>query len=795
MNKLLFFLPVFIFFSCSEKSSGDGDIDISFENRTCFVDDSIRAIVDSVYNSLSPDERAAQIHGIRPALIVENGKLSLAKCRKLIPYGVGHISQFACMQDLKENELRDFTADLQAYLLNETRSKIPAIFHEEAITGFAAKGATVFPQQLGVACTWNPSLVREKNEMVREAMRSCGSTMALSPMVDVIRTQHFNRVEESYGEDAYLSAAFAVDFVKGLQGDDLTTGVAACSKHFLGYGGGSNNPTKVLIEEILLPHEAAIRCADLKTVMTGYHKYNGVNAVANIYFIKDILRNYLDFDGVMVSDYFAIASSKKKDDYDYITERAVQALSAGTDIELCDGIAYPVLPDLIKQGKVNEKDFENAVKRSLALKVRLGLFSPNNELYDKGNISLDSPESRNIAYELASQSVVLLKNNGILPLKESHSKIALVGPNANSFWAMTGDYTYQSMYAFFQGGKIDPTSPKIYTFKEGLERIVKSPFILRYEKGCDWSNSDEWGIDKISDGDSRIAGLQKMLVSSSDKVDRNAAFNICNKSDVIIAAMGENATLCGEGRIRKGIRLPGDQEKFVEDLISTGTPVILVVFGGRAQVLSEKIRNGAMAILSAWYPGEEGGNAVADIIMGKKSPSGKLCVSYPSDESREPLCYNYGEPVSERVAYPFGHGLSYSNFKYTLKDCTTKAELGNDIIRIAVEITNDGDYDASEVVQLYVSPDFQTDKFRPIQLKGFTRVDLMKKESKVITFKLKPEMMEYYDDGKWVSEPGNFIFKIGSSSVDIRCNIPVSIVGEKSLTDNRRVIFSSVTIK
>ena len=253
--------------------------------------------VDTLYSRMTQAERVAQLYGIRPKEIMEDGKLSLEKCKEKIPDGIGHICQYACALDMEPNELRDFVRDLQNYLIHETPSGIPAIFHEEAITGLAAKGATVYPQQLGIACTWNPELATVKTEQTAEVMRSVGATLALSPMVDLIRTAHWPRIEESYGEDGYLSAAMGVAFVEGLQKKGLKNGVAACTKHFLGYGGGSSLSWKEIYEEVLLPHEAMIRQAGCKVLMTSYGRFRSEQAVSSDTLLNKILRGYLGFDG------------------------------------------------------------------------------------------------------------------------------------------------------------------------------------------------------------------------------------------------------------------------------------------------------------------------------------------------------------------------------------------------------------------------------------------------------------------------------------------------------------------
>jgi len=747
-----------------------------------------RKIVDELYSRMTPEEKVAQLTGIRSSDLTENGKLSLAKCREKIPNGIGHICQYACALDMNPNELREFVKELQHYLMTETKSGIPAIFHEEAITGVAAKGATIYPQQLGVACTWNPQLAALKTEQTAEAMRAIGGTLALSPMVDIIRSAHWPRIEESYGEDGYLSARMGVAFVEGLQKKGLKYGAAACSKHFLGYGGGSELSNKELMEEIIFPHEAMIRQAGSKVVMTSYHKFRGVNTVSNDTLLKVILRKYLQFDGIVVSDYSAVSRQWTGRTPELLKQRGVEAINAGNELEFSEGMSYKYLPEAMKEGTVTAKRFEEAVKRALTLKVNLGILGKNAPLYAEGNIDIDKPEWRKTAYELACQSAVLLKNNGVLPLSAKNKKIALVGPNANTFWCMLGDYTYQSMYSFWWGGKIDPNSPKIVGVKEALERKLAPGTTLRYERGCDWSAGNEANVITSGDGDPRTKALKMILMATVDSTNRNKAIELGTNSDVIVAAMGENPTLCGEGRERKGIRLPGEQEKFVKELIATGKPVVLVIFGGRPQVIDE-IANGCAAILQAWYPGEEGGNAVADLLLGNVNPSGKLSVSYPKTEAKGQICYNNGTATAELVSYPFGFGLSYTNYQYSDIKAPATASTATPRIAVSCVVKNNGSKAGEEVVQLYVSPKGNL-PLKPIQLKGFTRVSLKPGESKRVTFEVSPEQFAHYNNAQWTIEPGAYELKIGASSADIRLSQTVKLTGKPVSMERKSVFFS-----
>ena len=771
---------LFILFFFFQFLGGFGQPNSSNKSLT---DPEIKKQVDELYNKMTLEEKVAQLYGIRPTDVMENGKFSIEKCRENIPNGIGHICQYACGVDMVPNELRDFVRDIQNFLIKETPSGIPAVFHEEAITGVAAKGATIYPQQLGVACTWNPILAKLKTEQSALAMRAIGGSLALSPMVDIIRSAHWSRIEESYGEDSYLSAAMGVAFVRGLQGTNLNNGVAACSKHFLGYGGGSSLSWKEIYEEVLMPHEAIIKEAGSKVIMTSYGRFRSEQAVSSDTLLNQILRKYLQFDGIVVSDYGAVTYSAESEEM--MKQRAVEAINGGNDLEFPSGSSYIFLPELIKQGLVTEARLEEAVKRALTLKAQLGILSKNAYLYADGNLDIDKPEWRKTSYELAAQSIVMLKNNGLLPLTGKHKKIALVGPNANTYWCMLGDYTYQSMWAFWWGGKVDPNNPKIVGVREALQNKIDKSISLGYERGCDWSATKESSI--IREGDPRTQRLKMMLMETSDITNWKNAIQLAEGSDVIIAALGENPTLCGEARERKGIRLPGDQERFLKELIATGKPVILVLFGGRPQVIDE-VEEGCAAILQAWYPGEEGGNAVADILLGNVNPSGKLCVSYPKTEAKEQFCYNNGL-ASENVSYTFGFGLSYTSFEYSNLNIPIVTKTNAENIEVTFNVKNTGKREGTEIVQLYLSP-INKQALKPIQLKGFNRVTLKPGETKKVTFKVSPQQMAYYLDNLWTIDAGEYEIKIGASSADIRLKKIFKLTGEQLKMERRSVLFS-----
>ena len=831
--------------------------------------------VDELYDRMSQEERIAQLRSMyMDDLFDEAGQLDTAKCHEMIPNGIGHFSQFCLQQPRDPNDVRDRVAAVQQWLKENTPSGIPALFHEEVLSGINTLGATIYPQQIGQACSFNTELAELKTRQTSTALRKMGGVLALSPMVDVCRIPSFNRLEESYGEDGYLSAAMGVAFVKGLQQGDLKKGVGACSKHYLGYGGGGDADEKVLMEEILMPHEAMIRLAGSKCLMPGYHAMRReegrgknealdlwslategtqesadakemVNCVANSWILQDILRNYLGFDGMVVSDYTAIDqlpapvnhihesdnstaandSASVDGGFPAVIQKAAAAINAGNDVDFPFGANYEHLQQAIDQGLVGSEAFERAVKDVLRFKLRAGFFDNDAYLYSTEHIVLDTPEERQTAYNIATQSVVLLENNDILPLsnlksKTSNLNILLTGPNANSIWAMCGDYTYPAMSYFWK--KVDYTSekPHIVTLLEGMKNCLNdqttntptAPFNLLYSRGCDWTEEIE--TDFIKGGDARAWEYEILhrKVHSGEKADKAEALAMARQADVIIAAVGENVMLCGENRDRKGLRLPGSQEQYVEELIKTGKPVVLVMFGGRAQVVSGLAEKCA-AVIQAWYPGEEGGNAVADILFGKVSPSAKLSVSYPNAETYEPLCYNNPAEMADskssdsklsnckssnsKFSWPFGYGLSDTTFEYGNLKADKEAMTTDQDINLSFEVKNTGKTAADEVVQIYLAPASVQQPIRPIQLQGFARVSLQPGESKTVEATLYTEQFGYYtheDQRRWNVAPGEYIVKIGASSQDIRLQQTIALKGNLVQKPLREFYFSKTKV-
>ena len=777
--------------------------------------------INELYERMSQEERIAQLRSMyMDDLFDQQGRLDTNQCRKLIPNGIGHFSQYASQKQMDPNVLRDRVAAVQEWLMTKTPNGIPALFHEEVLSGINTRGATIYPQQIGQACSFNPELAEVKTRQTATAMRKMGGVLSLSPMVDVCRNPSFNRVEESYGEDAYLSAAMGVAFVRGLQQGDLREGVGACSKHYLGYGGGGDAPEKELMEDILMPHEAMIRLAESRCVMPGYHAMANapVTCVADSTILNDILRGYLGFDGMVVSDYTAIDQlpAKSQEPKAKSIEQAAAAINGGCDVDFPFGANFQYLQEAIDQGLVKPEVLERAVKNVLRYKYRCGFFDKKPYLYAKGDIKLDTPEERQTSYEIATQSIVLLQNDSnLLPLNSpssllsplSSKKIFLTGPNANTMWAMCGDYSFPAMTYFWKKVETDLDHPHVITLLEGMRDRLPEGDTLLYSRGCDWTEEIETKFSHVGDKRSWEYPLLHRKVDSGEEANREEALAMADSADVIIAAVGENVMLCGENRDRQGLRLPGLQEEYVEALLATGKPVVLVVFGGRAQVIS-RIADRCAAVIQAWYPGEEGGHAVADILFGNVSPSAKLAVSYPSEEIYTPICYSYPPTsnlsplTSGKLQWPFGHGLSYTTFEYKHLAVEDGIRTNEPFVNVSFEVKNTGKVSATEIAQIYISPAPDSplsSHLSPLKLQGFARVSLEPRQSKTVRVKLYTEQLGFYSregaERRWNILPGKYLVKVGASSADIRLEDQVTLVGDTIHKPLREQYLSDITVE
>ncbi len=616
------------------------------------------ANVDAMLAKMTLEEKSAQICSVPITGLLDGRVVSEARMEALLAGGIGEISRVGGDTDLEPFEVQAATRAVQEFLRKRTRLGIGAIVHEECLAGYMTRNATVFPQALGMATTWNVDLIREAATSIGALMRGVGVHQGLSPLLDVAREPRWGRIEESFGEDTYLVAAMGSAYVRGLQGD-LKSGVMATGKHFVGYAipeGGRNIASvrlgpRELRDVYLYPFEAAVKTAGLASVMNGYHEIDGVPATVDRSLLTGVLREEWGFDGVVVSDYSSIEMlvgwHRMAADQ---TEAARACLAAGVDVELNDIACYGrPLVEGVRRGRIPEALVDRAVRRVLAMKERLGILAAGSAGGRKATVAMfDSPENRVLSRRVAEESICLLKNeNGILPLKTAES-IAVIGPNADSKDALLGDYTYMASMNYWRKAPKDYNAVRLVTVLDGVKARAGEGVRVAYAKGCE------------------VADASKDLFEQA--VEAAAA------SDVIIAVMGENGFLyTGEHRDRDDLGLLGVQEELVAALASTGVPVVLVLLNGRPLALGN-VDKYCAAVVEAWYPGEEGGHAVASVLFGDVSPSGRLPVSFPENVgqipvhySRKPLPYRGYVPAMAKgePRYAFGSGLTYTTFAYS----------------------------------------------------------------------------------------------------------------------------------
>ena len=751
----------------------------------------IKKKVKALLSKMTLEEKVAQLGGAFVAPLTENGKFSPAKAGKILKRGIGHISAPAMTSGLPLREVVDMINDIQKYLKQNTRLGIPAIVHEEALSGFMAPGATTFPQAIGLASTFNPQLVQEVTALIRRQMRAIGSVQGLSPVLDVLRDPRWGRTEETLGEDPYLVARMGAAYIQGLQGADLRTGVAATPKHFAAHGfpeGGRNSASvhvgaRELREVFLFPFEAAIRVAGARSLMNAYHELDGTPCAANRALLTGILREEWGFRGFVVSDYGSI---RRLENVHRVAadakQAAIMALEAGIDIELpgIDCYGAPLL-EAVREGSISEATVDEAVRRVLRAKFDLGLFEkPFVDVNEVPRV-FDTPAARTLARQTARESIVLLKNDGLLPLSKDLEALAVIGPNADSGRNLYGDYAYTA--------HVDEKNdlPTV-TVLEGIRKKVSRRTAVHYAQGCEVTGTGRSGFAP--------------------------ALEAARRADIVVAVLGERAGLrdldiSGEGRDRASLNLPAVQEDLLKALIETGKPVVLVLINGRPLSLG-RLAERLSAVVEAWLPGEEGGRAVADVLFGDVSPGGKLPISIPREVGQIPVHY-YRKPSGigpyvgtdaappsreeSRPLYPFGHGLSYTTFRYSALSLSPRRCGPAGKVTVRCRVANTGRRAGDEVVQLYVRDDLASVS-RPVkELKGFRRLTLQPGERRTLTFRLSVEQLAFYDRAmRLVVEPGTFTVMVGSSSEDIRLTGAFEVVGPTKVITAQRCFFSETEV-
>ncbi len=712
------------------------------QHRT--TDEGFNQKADSILNLMTLDEKTGQLCLFTSDWDI-TGPVMIANYKKLIKEGkAGGIFNAYTV---------DFVRELQRTAVEDSRMGIPLIFGYDVVHGHR----TVFPIPLGQSSSWDTSAIRHSERIAATEASAEGINWTFAPMVDISRDPRWGRVAESAGEDSWLGSVIAACRVKGFQADNLKSPntLLACAKHFAAYGApqaGRDYHTvdmseRSLYEWYLPPYKAAVN-AGVGSMMTSFNEIAGIPSTSNRWLLTELLRNTWKFNGFIVTDYTAIQELIPHGVASDLTAAAQLAIEAGVDMDMQDNAFLDHLAAQVRSGIIEEKLIDEAVKRILIAKFKLGLFddpySYCNTVREQNEIM--TPEYLNFAREFAANSCVLLKNTKqTLPIPVNVKNIALIGPLGNSKDDMLGCWS--------AAGQAD----HCITLYEGLINNLPPTAKVTYVKGCD--------------------------INSDDKSGFSNALELAKRSDFIILALGESRDMTGEASSRTSIRLPGVQSELATSILKTGVPATVVLFNGRPLVIPE-IDSMAPAILEAWFGGTQAGNGIADILTGRVNPSGKLTMTFPRNEGQIPVFYsakNTGRPVDPEnphekykskyldapndPLYPFGYGLSYTTFEYSPITLNKQIFQDGELIIASIDIANTGSHDGSEVVQLYIR-DFIGDVTRPLkELKGFQKIFLEKNQSTKVTFVLSPEDLSYYhQDMHFGWDSGEFELFIGPNS-------------------------------
>ena len=691
---------------------------------------------------------------------------------------------FGCLESpfIGVKDIAKLSQAADRYMQEKTRLGIPAIQIAECLHGQLAFGATIFPQAIAQGSTWNPELIHKMAEIIAREASASGVDQALSPLFDLARDPRYGRVEECYGEDPYHVSCMGVAFVTGMQGDPEVTcetipenHLMCTAKHLVAYSvpvaGINLGPASIGERELrsshFVPFEAAVKDANIYSVMPGYHELDGIPVHASNFLLRDVLRDEWGFNGYVFSDYEAIwmlehfhrVSGSRE-------ETALQAVLAGVDLEAPTPYAYSKLKKLVQDRELEEKVIDEAVRNILRVKFKAGLFDKAQPSPEKVTENVRLPEHIALAREIAAESVILLKNdNNLLPLNiEKMKSIAVIGPNADQ--VQFGDYSCTK------------SNDAGVTVLEGIKRVAGKNIQVRYTRGCSITGFEKDGFVE--------------------------AVEIAEKSDVVVLVIGgTSSTLsgigwgeertndyptCGEGFDRTTLDPPGVQSELIKEIVKTGKPVVMVMIHGRPYSISWE-KEHIPAILEAWYPGEEGGNAIADIIFGIINPSGKLPMSVPRSVGHVPVYYDHkpsgrgfynkrGTPEKPGRDYvfstpdplfPFGHGLSYTEFKYSNLKILNDTINIDDKITITFSVKNIGDREGKEVVQLYLRDQVASVSVPAKRLRKFKKINIQPGKEKIVSFTLTQEDLGLWNKNmEFIVEPGEFEIMIGSSAEDIR---------------------------
>jgi len=738
--------------------------------------------VADLLGRMTLEEKVAQTHALwqRKALIMDaQGNFAPEKAREVLKDGIGQITRASEKKGPRENAI--FANAIQKFLVEQTRLGIPAMIHEESLHGFAARGATSFPQAIALASTWDPSLVEQAFGVAAREIRSRGAQQALTPVLDLARDPRWGRVEETYGEDPYLVSRIGVACIRGFQGEGPGIDrqhIFATMKHFAVHGqpeAGANSAPgnyseRIVRENFLVPFQAAVMEAKVMSVMPSYNEIDGIPSHGNKWLLEKVLREEWGFRGFIVSDYEGIPQLEGLHHVVAGKEAAAKkALETGVDIELPDINCYGTLVEQIKSGKISEATLDKAVTRILRAKFLAGLFEDPYVDPDAAERINNAPEHRELTLQAAREAIVLLKNqNGALPLDRTKLKtLAVIGPNAAK--CHLGGYSQDPGHCvtILDGIKAKAGDKTKVVYAEG-SRIT--------EDDADWRN---WYTDQVTPTD------------PAKEVKRIAeAVQVAKASDVVVLVLGGNEQTCREAWAanhpgdRDSLELLGMQNELVKAVLETGKPVVVFLINGRPLSINYIAEN-VPAILEGWYLGQEGGTAAADVLFGDYSPGGRLPITFPRSAGQVPVFYNHKPSArggylfaDKEPLFAFGHGLSYTTFRYA------NLRLAQDKIRpsgqttVQVDLTNTGKVKGDEVVQMYIR-DRVSSVTRPVkELKGFRRVTLEPGQTATVEMAITPAALSFLDeDMNRVVETGQFDIMVGSSSIDLK-SVTLEVVGQ-----------------
>ena len=727
--------------------------------------DKMDQFIDNLMGKMTLQEKIGQLNLPVSGEIVTGQAKSSDVAGKIRKGQVGGLFNVKGVENIRE---------VQKIAVEQSRLKIPLLFGMDVIHGYE----TVFPIPLALSCSWDMEAIKESARIAAKESSADGICWTFSPMVDICRDPRWGRMAEGGGEDPYLGSEISAAMVKGYQGDDLTdkNTIMACVKHFALYGapeaGRDYNTVDMshlsMFNNYFPPYKAAID-AGVGSVMTSFNVVDGIPATGNKWLMTDVLRDRWGFDGFVVTDYTAISEMIAHGMGD-LQQVSAMSLSAGTDMDMVADGFLTTLEKSLKEGKVTMAEIDKACRRILEAKYKLGLFDDPYKYCDASRVKKDifTAENRAVARKIATETFVLLKNeNNLLPLQRK-GKIALVGPLANTKANMPGTWS------------VAAASDKYNSLYESMKQSLAGKAEVLYAKGSNLM------YDAQREAEATMFGREMRDPRSAQEL-LDEAVNIASQADVIVAAVGESSEMSGESSSRTNLEMPDAQRNLLIALKKTGKPIVLVYFAGRSTVMTWEQEN-FPATLNVWFGGSEAADAICDVVFGDVSPSGKLTTTFPKNIGQIPLYYNHlntGRPleagkwftkfrsnyldIDNEPLYPFGYGLSYTTFRYGDLQLSSNSMNENGKITASVTVTNTGNYDADEIVQMYIR-DMVGSVARPVkELKGFERIHLKKGESRTVSFDITAEQLKFYNSTlNWACEPGEFEVMVGGNSRDVQ---------------------------